>query len=138
METGRQEVERAIERAVAGEADVLAAYLFGSLARGTAGMLSDIDIGLLLAAGVDGDPVCDRVMERLASDLRTDRIDVVPLRQAPLPLRYRVVSEGVVVLSRSPAALERFFVESVLQYLDFKVLRDRAFKTQSAAIRQGT
>jgi predicted nucleotidyltransferase len=137
MPAAKPDIERAIAHAVSGEPSVVAAYLFGSVARGTAGPLSDIDVALLLPPGADGDALCDRVVERLASELRTDRIDVVSLRRAPLPLRYRVVSEGAVVLSRDRAALERFFVESVLQYLDFKVLRDRAFQTQREAIRRG-
>jgi hypothetical protein len=106
---------------------VVAAYLFGSRARGSAGPLGDLDVGLLIAPGADDDAICDRVMSGLAVSLRSDRIDVLSLNRAPSPIRYRVVRDGVLVACRQAAALERFVAESVLIYLDFKPVRDRAF-----------
>ena len=63
----------------------------------------------------------------LCRRLQTSRIDVISLAGAPMPLRYHVVRDGSLVLCRDAAALERFIAESILQYLDFKPLRDRAF-----------
>jgi hypothetical protein len=130
----RAAVERAIAESVSDEPAVIAAYLFGSVARGTAGPLSDVDLGLLLRSGSGDSAICARVMDRMCRRLGPSRIDVVSLTDAPLPLRYQVVRDGAVVLCRDAAALERFVADSILQYLDFKPLRDRAFAVMRAAI----
>ena len=123
----RQAVQAALSEELAAEPGVVAAYLFGSVARGTAGPLSDIDVALLLADPREDGSVCDRTMDTLCRRFRTSRVDVVSLASAPMPLRYRVVRDGALVLCRDAAILERFITEAVLQYLDFKPLRDRAF-----------
>ena len=131
----RTVLEGAIRDALADEPAAVAAYLFGSVARGTAGPLSDIDLGLLLADGTRADdPVCDRAADRLCRRLGTARIDVISLAAASMPLRYRVVRDGSLVWCREAGTLERFIVQSVLHYLDFKPIRDRAFRAQRYAI----
>jgi predicted nucleotidyltransferase len=128
-------LRRAVEAAVAGEDEVVAAYLFGSAAHGTAGPLSDVDVALLTTAPSAGDDaIVDRVADRLQRALRVRRVDVVALTRAPVPLRYRVIRDGLLIVSRDAARLERFVVESTLHYLDFAPLRERAFRTQRAAI----
>ena len=118
----------ALVETLAAEPDVLAAYLFGSLARGLTGPLSDIDVGLLAHDRHRGQAACERTMDGLCRRLHTSRIDVVSLREVSVPLRYHVVRDGTVVLCGDAAALERFVTDTVLQYLDFKPLRDRAFE----------
>lgn len=120
-------VRQALIDTLADEEAVAAVYLFGSLARGTAGALSDIDVGVLLRPAHDDPHLCDRAMDALCRRLRTSRVDVIALADAPMPLRYHAVRDGSVVVCRDAATLERFVAESVLQYLDFKPLRDRAF-----------
>lgn len=122
-------VRAAVLETLAAEPDVVAAYLFGSVACGTTGPLSDIDVGLLVADGRrDERATTDRTMDALCRRLHTSRVDVVSLGNAPMPLRFRVVRDGLLVLCRDAAVLERFIAETVLQYLDFKPLRDRAFQ----------
>jgi uncharacterized protein len=128
-------LRRAVEAAVAGEDEIIAAYLFGSAAHGAAGPLSDIDVAVLSTASPAEDgAIADRVAERLERTLRVPRIDVVALARAAVPLRYRVVRDGTLIVSRDAARLERFIVDSTLHYLDFAPLRERAFRVQRAAI----
>ena len=127
-------VQAALINTLAAEPDVVAAYLFGSLAHGTAGPLSDVDVGLLADDRRRAQAACERTMDGLCRQLRTSRIDVVSLREASMPLRYRVVRDGLLVLCRDPGVVERFVAETVLQYLDFKPLRDRAFEVMRGAI----
>jgi uncharacterized protein len=122
---------------VRGEPQVIAAYVFGSVARGTAGPLSDIDIGVLIDDPLSRDVVCARIADAVCRRFGTSTVDVVSLTEAPMPLRYRVVRDGSLVSCRNAAAIERFTVETVLQYLDFKPLRDRAFGHMRAAILDG-
>jgi len=124
----------AIREAAEGEPHVVAAYLFGSLVRDASGPLSDVDVALLIREPGVREVVCDRVLDALTRRLRTSSIDIVSLTEATLPLRYRVVRDGSPVLCRDARAVERFVAETVLQYLDFKVLRDRAFEASRRAI----
>ena len=127
-------VQAALIETVAAEPTVVAAYLFGSLARGTAGPRSDVDVGLLVGDRREGEAACERTMDALCRRLRTSHVDVVPLADAPLPLRYRVVRDGSLVVCRDAWAVERFVTETVLQYLDFKPLRDRALEIVRDAV----
>jgi len=113
---------------------VFAAYIYGSLVRGTAGPLSDVDVGLLILDSDNAGRICDRTMDALCRRLRTSRIDVIALAVAPMPLRYRVVRDGLLVLNRDAARVERFVSETVLQYLDFKPIRDRSLSLVREAI----
>jgi hypothetical protein len=128
-------LRRAVETAVAGEDEVIAAYLFGSSAHGAAGPLSDVDVAVLTnGLPADDDAIVDRLADRLERTLRVPRVDVVALSRAALPLRYRVRRDGALIVSRDAARLERFIVESTLHYLDFAPLREHAFCIQRAAI----
>src|SRR5262249_27820525 len=116
------------------EPAVVAAYVFGSVASGAAGPLSDIDVALLVDGPQERRAVCDRMTDVLARRLHTSHVDVISLSDAPVPLRYRVVRDGRLVLSRDARLIERFVAETILQYLDFKPLRDRAFAHMRSAI----
>jgi len=132
----RETVEAALADALTAEPAVVAAYLFGSLARGTAGPLSDVDVALLIRDLGDGEAVCGRTMDELARRLRTSSIDVISLTEAPMPLRYRVVRDGALVVCRDRRVVERFITDTVLHYLDFEPLRNRAFEVMRQAILQ--
>ncbi len=121
-------------QAVATEPAVLAAYLFGSTARQAGGPLSDVDVGVLADTGADAGEVTGRLIDVLSRRLGTDRIDLVSLRELPLPVRYRVLRDGILLVCRDQAARERFTAETVLLYLDFQPLRERAFARVRAAI----
>ncbi|MBM4319961.1 MAG: nucleotidyltransferase domain-containing protein [Deltaproteobacteria bacterium] len=82
---------------------VLFAYLFGSVARGRSTPLSDIDLAVHPAAGLE--PISTKLdMISLAQDaLGLDRIDMVLLDRAPLMLRYRIVRDGKLLAERDHA-----------------------------------
>jgi predicted nucleotidyltransferase len=98
---------------------LVAAYLFGSVARGTAHAASDVDIAILL----DRDP--PRTLDGLPLDLEGDLerlagrpAQVVVLNRAPLDLVHRVLRDGVLVLERDRSARVRFEVRARAEYLD--------------------
>lgn len=104
---------------------VVAAYLFGSQASGTTTPLSDIDIAVLLEAGVASPGT---VQAALISDLmpvlhRSD-IDVVILNGAPPLLKERAISRGQVIYCRDLLARLRFEVAARREYFDTQPLRD--------------
>ena len=127
-------VRAALNETLAAEPGIVAAYLFGSFVRGAAGPLSDLDVALLVRETREGGAVRERTMDALCRRLGTSHVDVVLLGDAPMPLRYRVVRDGSLVVCRDGAMLERFVADTVLQYLDFKPLRDGAFRVMRNAI----
>jgi hypothetical protein len=74
---------------------VVVAYLFGSLAQGDAGPLSDVDVAVLLGDNLPpGEALALRLqlMEALGRALCVGRVDVVVLNDAPYLLQHRVIS----------------------------------------------
>jgi predicted nucleotidyltransferase len=128
------DVRAALADILPAEPAIVAAYLFGSVARGTAGPMSDVDVGLLIGESSDGDAVTGRVTDALCRRLGTSRVDVVSLARVAMPVRYRVVRDGVLVACRDAKIVERFVVETVLHYLDFQPLRVRAFARVRQAV----
>jgi predicted nucleotidyltransferase len=103
--------------------EVLAAYLFGSVARGTSGPLSDVDIAVLLSDEVDPWTVQLDLMSAIASAIGSSDVDVVVLNRAPVSLGYRVLRDGVLLLSRDERARIRHWVATVSSYIDMEPFR---------------
>jgi predicted nucleotidyltransferase len=127
-------VHATVRDVVLAEPAIVAAYVFGSVARGTAGPLSDVDVALLIQERHQRHSICDRTTDALCRRLHTSRVDVVLLTDATVPLRYRVVRDGRLLINRDPRVLERFIAQTVLEYLDFQPVRERAFGYMSDAI----
>ena len=109
------------------DVQVAAVYLFGSFARGTEGPLSDVDIAILLEPGIDRARLAALTLhytEAVLATLGTDEVSVVMLNTAPLPLRYRVIRDGLVLLDRSSTARRNFEVQTQSAYFDFKPALD--------------
>lgn len=107
---------------VLGEYPVDAAYVYGSVARGTITPLSDVDIALLL-----GEPLSpyDRLTLEFAiqaaiedvSGLRN--VDVRAINEAPLLVRGKVVQQGILLYQRDKARRVAFEVQTRKRYFDF-------------------
>jgi predicted nucleotidyltransferase len=97
---------------------LVAAYLFGSQARGTASAASDVDVALLMtnAPKTLGDLQLD-----VAADLERDiglPVDVVVLNQAPSDLIHRVLRDGELLVENDRSARIRFEVRARNDYFD--------------------
>ena len=102
--------------------EVLEAYLFGSAATGSAQAHSDIDVAVYVgeprpAASAFG--YSAELTAALMSALRTDRVDLVILNEAPPLLYHRVLRDGVRVLSRDLAATTTREGQALSRYCDF-------------------
>jgi len=100
-------------------ADVVAAYLFGSVARGTASASSDLDLALLLGGAaartletrqLDFEGKLERAIKR--------PVQIVILNDAPPDLVHRVLRDGRLLLERDRAARLRFEVRARSLYFD--------------------
>jgi len=105
--------------------EILLVYLFGSRAAGKVGKRSDWDIGVLLS-----EPFPKHFGYALASELAallgTDRVDLVVLNDAPIPLRYNVVSMGTLLFEKSRSIKVEFEADTMSRYFDYlPVLRQQ-------------
>ncbi|HVT18913.1 MAG TPA: nucleotidyltransferase domain-containing protein [Thermoanaerobaculia bacterium] len=98
-----------------------AAYLFGSVARGTARPESDIDVGVLYRddppASLEGLPV--RLEADLAKLLHRP-VQVVVLNRAPVDLVQRVLQHGKLLLDRDSFRRIRFEVRTRQEFWDLE------------------
>jgi predicted nucleotidyltransferase len=99
--------------------DLVAAWLFGSVVRGTATPRSDVDVGILLRQApprtLEGRffAVAFSIEERLGRPA-----DVVILNDAPVDLVHRVLRDGRLVLERDRSARIRFEARARREYFD--------------------
>ena len=98
------------------------AYLFGSVARGESGPLSDIDVGILFSGST---PAARRLelaaavgehMERLTKST----VDVVILNDAPPAVRHRIVRDGLLLFAVDEHLRVVFESRSIDEFLDFQ------------------
>ncbi len=104
--------------------EVKFAYLFGSLARGKAGPLSDLDLAVYLEPYshkrfLDLYAACSRALKR-------DDLDLVVLnRTENLILLESIIREGKLLFERDPGVRFEFEVETLHLALDFRETRRR-------------
>lgn len=122
----------AVGRAVAPLANVRAALLFGSRATGRARPHSDIDVAILLdeAPGADRKDVLMSLIAALGAELRSDRLDVVLLNDAPPKLAFHVLKDGLVAFERAPEHLHRFRVATYSRHSDYEPV-ERFFRAKA-------
>lgn len=114
--------------AVLSKHPVEAAYVFGSVARGVATPLSDVDIALLLTNSL---PAYERLNLELAIQgavenlAGLDTVDVRSLNDAPLLVKGRIVQQGVLIFERDRASRVAFEVATRKRYFDFAPIAHR-------------
>ena len=102
--------------------DVLEAYLFGSAATGSAQPHSDVDVAVYVvdpSAPASAFGYAADLTAALMSALRTNRVDLVILNDAPPLLYHRVLRDGVRVLSRNLAETTTREGQALSRYCDF-------------------
>ncbi len=118
----REAVIAAVRSRLDREPWIVAAWLFGSAARGTAGPSSDVDIAILGSGRPKPRRLADLpldVQAELASALGRE-VDIVLLDDAPADLTHRVLRDGVLLIERDRAARLRFEVDARNRYFDMQ------------------
>jgi uncharacterized protein len=105
---------------------VAAVYLFGSVAKGTARVDSDVDIGVLYQNSTPktliGQPFADEadLAQRLARS-----VQIIVMNQAPADLVHRILRDGILVLEPDRSRRIAFEVRSRNEYFDLlPILRE--------------
>ncbi len=123
----QRQIEETVSKALASADDrLVAAYLFGSVARGTNTPDSDVDVGILLQTTSssrldDLHLTLEGVVERALGR----RTQLVVLNAAPPDLVHRVLRDGRLLLDRDPAARIRFEVKARNEYFDLLPILNR-------------
>jgi hypothetical protein len=109
-----------------GPPGVMAVYLFGSQARGTATPGSDVDIAILYTEP----PAVS--FEELPLDIEADLervlglpVQVVVLDRAPVDLVHRILRDGKLLLDRDPSRRIRFEVKARNEFFDLQPILAR-------------
>jgi predicted nucleotidyltransferase len=99
--------------------DLAAVYLFGSVARGTAGPTSDVDVGVLYratpASTLEAQPFGD---EAALSQLLGRNVQVVAMNAAPVDLVHRILRDGILAVDSDKSRRIAFEVQSRNEYFD--------------------
>lgn len=134
----RAQIKEDVKKVLEADEDVLFAYLFGSQTAGFTHFLSDIDVACYLRPGdmkyyLKKD---EQLLGDLAVGLHTSKIDLVLLNVAPLVLKFRIISEGEVILSRDEQERVDFETATLYRYFDLKPYLDEYYKLIRHRIRK--
>lgn len=105
------------------------AYLYGSAAKGKAGKLSDVDIGVLLdesLSKMEGFDLQLKLIGDIAALLKTDKIDLVIMNDAPLSLNYEIIKANRHLFVRDRIEKIDFEQRLMSRYLDRRYYEKRA------------
>jgi len=131
----RESLERVIADCFSAEAVPPAAvYLFGSVARGSAGPHSDVDLAVLYRS--EPAPTLAGLRLDLEAVLESRLgcpVQVIALDTAPPDLVHRVLRDGRLLLDFDRSARIRFEVRSRNEYFDLEPVRRRYRRNRGAA-----
>lgn len=130
----------AIARVLEKHAEVAAAWLFGSEARGEARPGSDLDIGLLLRTRGKTALDCHRLLGSIAAELESVApgrpIDLVLLEPQGPVFCHRVLSEGLLVYDADADRRIDFESDTYVRYFDFRPTYELALNQVGPGMRE--
>ena len=140
LEKQKQLLVQRLGGAFAERAEVLDAYLFGSMATGEATAHSDVDVAVYVEPSWLNRPAFGYVAE-LSADLQQllghSRIDLVILNHAPPLLYHRVLRDGERLCSRNLAATTTREGRALSRYCDYVPQLKKIEATHRARIAAG-
>ncbi|MBW1877963.1 MAG: nucleotidyltransferase domain-containing protein [Deltaproteobacteria bacterium] len=118
---------------------MVAVYLFGSAARESSERLArDLDLAMVFDTDC-ADPFREAL--RIQAELELTLgfpVDVHDFDALPVDLRFRVLSEGRVLVERDPIRRVRREVRAMLEYYDFKPYLERIRTATLRRLEHGT
>jgi predicted nucleotidyltransferase len=136
MTTLDRNVEGPLARALEAWPAVRAAWLFGSVAEGSTGPLSDVDVAVLGCAGLSFDERAQLAVELARAAGRP--CDVVPVEQASPVLGMEIVRAGRRFFCRDPDAADAWEERALRRYLGTAHLRRIVYQHVREDLRRGT
>jgi hypothetical protein len=115
--------DRAVAAAASREPSILAAYIFGSRARGEAGTKSDLDVAVLETLGASLDIESKDRLRRSIAQATGLRVDLARLRPSQPVLAFEVLEGGHRVYERNAERADEIEENLLRRYLDTEHLR---------------
>jgi uncharacterized protein len=106
---------------------VLFAYLFGGLAKGAQGPLSDVDIAVFLTPQADFAAAKLELVGQLIDILSTDELDLVVLNTASLPISAEILRNKRLLTDKDPFFRHKFESLTLRKYFDFSIKESAIF-----------
>lgn len=126
----KPDVTKHVLDAVEGQPEISAVYVFGSVARGTEGPGSDVDVAVLFRSTPSATLMGPRLTLEGDLERRIGRaVDLITLNTASADLVHRVLRDGRLVLDRDPSRRIRFEVDKRNEYFDLQPVRDAYRRT---------
>lgn len=116
-------IQSKINQAFHGTSEVVAIYLYGSVATGKSGPLSDIDLGFLLEGSISPDEYFRKRLQLIAQCqnlLEFSPVEVMVLNNSPLVLGHRIIFSGTLITENDHDQLVKFETELLSRYFDFR------------------
>lgn len=113
-------------------------YLFGSTITGKTNGQSDIDLALLLTRKIRREQYFDlrlKFMDQLARLLRTDKVEVIILNEAPLRFYHEIISTGKILYEKNRA--DRIDQECKMESLYFGMKHYFDFQRETLKMKLG-
>ena len=110
-----------LKRFIEGQEGIVVAYLFGSYARGATGPLSDVDVAVYLDEHLNKSERFDlrlKLINETSSILKTDRVDVVVMNDAPITLNHEIIKNGKVLVAKDVEKRVEMESKILSRYLD--------------------
>ncbi len=111
---------RKILKSIKRHKNVVAVIIFGSQAKGTATLMSDLDICVIL----DG----NKTNKAGISAVGGDRIDISFFDELPIYIRYRVFKEGIPLYIKDEAKFSGILADTLSEFMDFRGVLDEYFR----------
>lgn len=112
--------------------------VFGSEVTGYKHPKSDIDIGVVFSNNSDRIKypimVYGDLREEFVKQFKSEDIDIVYLKDTPLSLQYRAVTDGIVLYQKDIQSFANYKEDILKKYFDFKFFQDIFRNTQIQSI----
>lgn len=136
-----KELLQILSRTLESEPDIVFAYLFGSVAKGRSGPLSDVDVAVYFSPAGNARSRFDRrlqLMSKLGKALQRNDVDVVPMQDAPLDLAFEILADGKLIFSKDDGQKADFIFETLRRYHDEAYRRKFEWEVIRERIEKGT
>jgi predicted nucleotidyltransferase len=122
----KTDVVENIRTALRNSPDLVAVYLFGSMARDEAHALSDVDVAVLFADELSAAAVFAGTLEIgvILDEALRRPVGVIALNRAPPALCFQVLKHGRLLLEKDRTQRCVFVMDALGQYYDAKPYRD--------------
>ena len=115
--------------------NVMALYLVGSFDTPYHTPLSDIDFAVILKEKMEFSEQA-KILTDIMEILKTDRVDIIFLPGAGLPIQHKVLRDGRLLYNRDTIFLADFIEATIKRYCDFQIDLNQFYRDYDIGLRE--